>query len=110
MQLPGSVLTNALVEICLLPVKINLPVPTDGSETFTFTYFMSHASTSPTFALDLFLDNKLFKQFINFYLKTQTLAWVEPEQDLEPCEQVFKTWFLDFYYSNLHIEYYQFGQ
>ena len=56
------------------------------------------------------LDNKLFKQFIKAYLETQMPGWIVPKIDLKPCKQLFKARFPDLYYSNLHMDCYQFYQ
>ena len=56
------------------------------------------------------LDNKLFKQFMKDYLKAQMQGRIAPEVDLESSKQLFKARVPDFYYNNLHMDYYQFCQ
>ena len=53
-------------------------------------------------------DNKLFKQFMKAYLEAQVPAQIAFEIDPESWKQSFKARFPDLYYSNLHIDYYQF--
>ena len=54
------------------------------------------------------LDNKLLKQFMKAYLKVQVLNWTKV--DSESCKQSLTARFLDLYYDNLHMDYYQFCQ
>ena len=83
--------------------------PTEGSGTPIPTSVGSRAPTlalATTPAVALSLDNKLFKQFIKAYLEAEVSAQIAPEIDPEPCKQLLKAWFLDFYYGNLHIDCY----
>ena len=80
---------------------------TEGSSIFTPTLAMSRAPIPvPTIALSS--DNKLFKQFIKVYLKTQVPGQIEINS--KPCKLSFKARFPDLYYGNLHIDCYQFCQ
>ena len=85
--------------------------PTEGSSTPTPTLVVSCASIlalaiAPAIAPSL--DNKLFKQFMKAYLEAQVPS--QTEVDPKPCKQLFKAWFLDLYYGNLHMNCYQFCQ
>ena len=82
---------------------------TEGSNTLIPTPAVLRART-PALAIALFSDNKLFKQFMKAYLKTQVQAWIVAEIDPKPCKQSFKAWFSDFYYDNLHMDCHQFCQ
>ena len=80
---------------------------TEGSSTLTPTPAVLRAPT-PTLAIAPSLHNKLFKQFMKAYLKAKVPNWIKV--DLKPCKQPLKTRFPELYYSNLHIDCYQFYQ
>ena len=86
---------------------------TKGSGTPKPTPAILYAPT-PTlaiaFAVPLLSDNKLFKQFMKAYLEVQLPGQIAAKIDLWPCKQPLKAWFPDFYYTNLHINCYQFCQ
>ena len=86
---------------------------TKGNGTPTPTFVVSRAPTSalataPTVVPSL--DNELFKQFMKAYLEAQVPARIAPEIDKEPRKQLFKAWFPNLYYDNLHMDCYQFCQ
>ena len=83
----------------------------EGGGTPISILIVSHAltfalATTPTIAPSL--DNELFKQFIKAYLEAQVPG--QTEVDPKPCKQPLKAQFPDLYYSNLHINCYQFCQ
>ena len=55
-------------------------------------------------------DNKLFKQFIKAYLEAQVPTQIAPEIEPKSCKQSLKARFPDFYYGNLHMNFYRFCQ
>ena len=81
--------------------------PTEGNSTPTPTPAVSCAPT-PASAIAPSSDNKLFKQFIKAYLEGHVLGQIEV--DSEPCKQLTKARFADFYYGNLHMNCYRFCQ
>ena len=68
---------------------VSRTAPTNNSGTPISTLVVSNIFT-PTlaiaFAVALFLDHKLFKQFIKAYLEAQVLVQIASEIDAEPCK------------------------
>ena len=62
--------------------------------------------STPVPALALFYSNKLFKQFIKAYLKSNQ----GPRQPPAEREQFLKAKVLEVYYGKLHMDYYHFYQ
>ena len=84
---------------------------TEGSGTPTPTPVLLPAPTLALVAITATgppSDNKLFKQFMKAYMEAQVPGQIEV--DSKPCKQLFKAWFLDLYYGNLHINCCQFYQ
>ena len=79
--------------------RVSTPAPPDAA--------IATPSPAPALAATaLSLDYKLFKQFMKAYLEVQVPG--RTEVDPEPCKQLFKAQYLDFYYSNLHMDCYRF--
>ena len=78
---------------------------TKGNSTPIPTLAVSHILTS-ALHIALFLDNKLFKQFIKLYLEAQVSGQIKA--DSKPRKQPFKTQFSDLYYGNLQMDCYYF--
>ena len=81
--------------------------PIEESGTPTPTPVMSRASTpapATAFFVASYLDNGLFKQFINTYFEAQVPG--QTEVGSKPRKQFLKDRFLDVYYDNLYMDCY----
>ena len=80
---------------------------TRGSNTPTPTPAVLCAP-NPAPAIALFSDNKLFKQFMKVYLEAQVPGQIE--MDSKPRKKTLRARFPNLYYSNVHMNCYQFCQ